>query len=441
MLVIWYNIPIKTGGVISVKLAKRCTIIPTTEQQITLGCLCYAARKLWNVANYERKQWAKDSGFPYPNWYDQKKRLKSHFWYKNLPSQSAQELLKVLSGSWKSFYKLKQTGGVENPKPPRYKQSNFNVSFLNNGFKITNNQIRLTIPASLKKYLKETYGIKNKYLFVDVPKHLQLKASQVKTIEIKPLINGKYELIFVVEIEDVALQTPDTNFMSIDIGVVNFLTCYLYDGSSFIFSGRQLLSINRYYDKTIAHYQSIASAQQIAQGKKYPQNTKRINQLYEKRAKQVHHLLHCMTRSLVDLAHSKGVTTIVIGDITGIRENANFGHKTNQKFHKLPYRKVINLIKYKAKLLGITVIDNIKEHYTSQTCCACKEMPSKENACKSNRKHRGLYVCKDCGTVINADVNGSVNISKKYLETLNELPVVVLNTPKVYRFKGSSFVA
>ena len=39
------------------------------------------------------------------------------------------------------------------------------------------------------------------------------------------------------------------------------------------------------------------------------------------------------------------------------------------------------------------------------------------------------------------DVNGAINIAKKYLETLNEQPVVVLGTPKMYRFDGCSFVA
>ena len=32
---------------------------------------------------------------------------------------------------------------------------------------------------------------------------------------------------------------------------------------------------------------------------------------------------------------------------------------------------------------------------------------------KSNRKYRGLYACKDCGTVLNADVNASRNIMQK----------------------------
>lgn len=99
------------------KLAKSCVINPASDVALVLGHLTYAARKLWNVANYERKTWTKESGVPYPNWFEQKKRLKEHFWYKNLPSQSAQDLLHTLNGSWESFFKLKKTGGIENPKP------------------------------------------------------------------------------------------------------------------------------------------------------------------------------------------------------------------------------------------------------------------------------------------------------------------------------------
>ncbi len=85
---------------------------------------------------------------------------------------------------------------------------------------------------------------------------------------------------------------------------------------------------------------------------------------------------------------------------------------------------------------------NIKEYYTSQTCCIRKDTPSKENAEKSNRKYRGLYVCRDCGSVINADINGAVNIAKKYLEFLCiEKPVVALGRPAMYRFNGLRFVA
>jgi len=49
----------------------------------------------------------------------------------------------------------------------------------------------------------------------------------------------------------------------------------------------------------------------------------------------------------------------------------------------------------------------VNESYTSQTCSKCGTVD------KTNRIHRGLYVCKECGVVINADVNGAINILKK----------------------------
>jgi len=143
---------------------------------------------------------------------------------------------------------------------------------------------------------------------------------------------------------------------------------------------------------------------------------------------------------VIDMAVEKGVKTIALGDLTGIREEKNFGAKTNQKFHRWPFRKVMELIQYKASMAGIAVVKT-DEKYTSQTCSACKPMPDLEYARKSDRIYRGLFVCKDCGTVLNADVNGAINIAKKYLEALNERPVVALGTPKMYRFDGCSFVA
>jgi len=257
-------------------------------------------------------------------------------------------------------------------------------------------------------------------------------------------VQGKYQLIVVIEIPDIGQHVPSVKFMSLDFGINNFLSGTVYDGNSFVLSGRQLLSINRYFDKTIGYYNSLSDAQQVAKGVKYPKQSKRVTALYEKRRKQVHHLLHTMSRAVIHKAIAQGVETIVMGDLTGIREAKNFGVKTNQRFHKWPFRKMAELIRYKAALVGIVVV-SVTEEYTSQTCSVCKDMPNKDNARKANRKHRGLYICKDCGTVMNADINGARNIAKKYLVTFCEQsqdrPVVDLGRPWMYRFNGSRFVA
>lgn len=68
------------------------------------------------------------------------------------------------------------------------------------------------------------------------------------------------------------------------------------------------------------------------------------------------------------------------------------------------------MIEYKAKEAGIDVM-LVDESYTSQTCCVCGKVD------KSNRKYRGLYVC-ECGSIVNADVNGAVNILKRVSPSL-----------------------
>lgn len=413
---------------------------PNKTNQIILNQLTYASRKLWNVANYEKRNWSKDSGKAFPDWYEQKKRLKSNFWYKNLPSQTAQELLKVLQQSWVSFFKLKESKGIENPKPPRYKHKNFNIRYLNNGFRVIDNKIRLSIPAKQRAYLKEKYGIEDRFMFISLPKHITI--TKVKLIECIPIENNKYKIVLIQEYDDVPVKEHSDKFMSIDIGIANALTCYDYNGDSHIISGRQWLSVERYFLKKIAYYRAISDNQQVAKGIKYPKSSKRVNALYRKKKKQFFHIIHCMTKKVVDIAVKQGVETIVIGDLKNIRQKANFGRKTNQKLHSLPFAKLVELVSYKANEKGISVAFE-SEAYTSQTCSKCKPFPSKTHAVKSNRKHRGLYICKDCHATINADVNGAINISKKYLKRLGTRStesVVVLDTPTMYAFNGQMFV-
>ena len=76
--------------------------------------MCYAAYKLWNVCNYERLHYKElDIPVDYPDWYYQKKVHKDNMWYKQLPSQTAQEVCKLLDKSWKSFYALQKSHGID----------------------------------------------------------------------------------------------------------------------------------------------------------------------------------------------------------------------------------------------------------------------------------------------------------------------------------------
>ncbi|MBZ4666320.1 transposase [Mahella sp.] len=414
-------------------------INPDKKQSIILSALTYASSKLWNIANYERVTWTKESGQPYPDWYEQKARLKENFWYKNLPSQTAQEVLKQLDEAWSSFYKLKKTGGIENPRPPKYKHSNFNIRYLNKDFVISEGIIRLAVPKQQKEYIKQKYDLDADFLYIQIPDEYKNIAGKVKVIEIIPIPkSNRYKVNIIIELPAVPYKQDNGIYMAIDPGINNLMTCYTTTGKSMIISGRQLLSINRYFDKQIAYYQSIAYAQQEAWGIKHKQSTRRIQQLYTKRKKQINHLLHTAAKQVIDFAEQEGVSRIIIGDVSHIRDNRDMGQKNNQKFHKWPFKKLEELLTYKAEDMSI-MIEKQEESYTSQ-CSPYAESVSKATAEKSNRKHRGLYVVE--GKVCNADCVGAYNILKKYLcrVGITYPAVVALDTPEMYRWNGHRFI-
>ncbi|MHA1917828.1 MAG: zinc ribbon domain-containing protein [Candidatus Ranarchaeia archaeon] len=77
----------------------------------------------------------------------------------------------------------------------------------------------------------------------------------------------------------------------------------------------------------------------------------------------------------------------------------------------------------------------VSEEFTSQTCSCCGVVN------KSNRKHRGLYICSKCGCVLNADLNASGTILRKGVPKSGHVwigdrsfmtKLVVLKIPKRY---------
>ena len=111
-------------------LSHKTSVKICPEYSNIIGHMCYAASKLWNVCNYERRHYKELGLEKYPDWYYQKKAYKGDLWYRQLPAQTAQETCKQLDKAWKSFYALKKTGGIKNPNPPRFKQDNIPVTYM-----------------------------------------------------------------------------------------------------------------------------------------------------------------------------------------------------------------------------------------------------------------------------------------------------------------------
>ena len=128
-----------------------------------------------------------------------------------------------------------------------------------------------------------------------------------------------------------------------------------------------------------------------------------------------------ISKRIIDYALNNDINTIIIGKNKNQKRSINLGKKNNQNFVGIPHAQMINLIKYKANLQGITVIMT-NESYTSQTSFLDHELPICQNGNVQRQKKglaptirrikRGLFKTNN-GTLINADVNGALQIIKK----------------------------
>ena len=116
---------------------------------------------------------------------------------------------------------------------------------------------------------------------------------------------------------------------------------------------------------------------------------------------------------------SQTIDLLIIGKNLGWKQNTNLTKKNNQNFIQIPFNRFTHILEYLCEEQGIKVVYQ-EESYTSKASFLDNDeipvygddvIPSFSGA----RIQRGLYQTND-GYVINADVNGSYNIMKKYLE-------------------------
>lgn len=214
------------------------------------------------------------------------------------------------------------------------------------------------------------------------------------------------EIGYKVEVPEIEYNN---RIASIDLGINNLATVTSNVFSPFIINGKPLKSINQYYNKHLADLKSF----QMLKGNK--KSTNRIKALTVKRNNKVTDYMHKATRLITNHLVSNNISLLVIGYNKGWKQDVNMSKKNNQKFVQISFLKFINLLAYKCRLAGITVVTN-EESYTSKCSFLDKEPIQKHSTYLGRRVKRGLFRTLN-KNYINADVNGSYNIMKKYLIT------------------------
>src|SRR5512147_661531 len=367
-----------------------CKVLVTDDSTaLLLGLLGYSATKLWNTAVWHTKEvWKTTGKIPSYAKIDVAIKQEHPLWYRRLHSQSAQAVLEELWRSYKSWFALRKKGDSK-AKPPGFRRKTDLSSVTFKQYAVKWNQRTKTVRLSIPK---DIYGKQFLYLKVRMPEGTCLAEDNIQLARLT-YQNGLWSVHIVHKIKLPELKGVGET-MAIDLGMKHLAATACTDGDTSLWPGGELAALERHFDKQ--------------KSKTTRSRSRKTCVLNQKRSRQRTHLLHSFTRSLVSDADARGVSTIIVGDLTDIRDGKNWGDSGSKQFHKWPFDKIIKMLTYKARLKGIRVVKE-SEEYTSQTCCICG------TKCKSNRVHRGLYICNQCGAVINADVNSAINILKRYL--------------------------
>jgi len=212
--------------------------------------------------------------------------------------------------------------------------------------------------------------------------------------------------------ESTVEPNPKEAIASIDLGLNNLvaLTSNQPGFVPLLINGRPLKSINQFYNKRKAHLQS-----QLKGSRK---TSSRIRCLTRCRHQKVENYLHHTSRSIINLLIERKLGTLVIGKNLQWKNEINLGKQTNQNFVTIPHARLIEMLEYKAVLVGIRVIVQ-EESYTSQSSFLNLDpipvygsIGALDVTFSGQRIKRGLYKTSE-GQLINADVNGSYNILRK----------------------------
>lgn len=261
--------------------------------------------------------------------------------------------------------------------------------------------------------------------YIHFPKKLNLQP--IKTINVKcqeDLVQVRIvpkSSCYNLEIVYKKIEMLNNNIgkASIDLGINNLATLTMESGKSIIYNGKNIKSINKYYNKLKAKKQSKLI---ICQGKF---SSKKLNNLTNKRNNKIKDQLHKISKDVVNELEINKIKYLAIGYNKEWKNGINLGKKTNQAFVSIPYIRFIDMITYKCKLRGINVVLN-EESYTSKCSSLDLEKIKKQEVYLGNRVKRGLFRSKN-GIFINADVNGSINIGRKVFtdEFLGDIGLVL----------------
>ena len=373
------------------RLVERHLYKPTHKDYKELDNLCFMSKNLYNATLYAIRQHFFTTG-KYLNYNAVNKTFTvlNQPDYRALPAKVSKHTQMLVDKNMKSFFQLKKKDSKA--KVPKYLD------------KAKGRQV--------VHYEKGALSFAKKEGYINLSKtNIYIKTRQVKEdVEfVRVVPKGNHIAIEVGYSKEIKQIKPNIRYASIDLGVNNLMVVASNVMNPLIVNGKPVKSVNQYYNKKLAKLQSDL---ELRHNKYQSEKTKKLT---FKRENKLNDYLHKATAYVVNQLVSNDISLLVIGYNKGWKQDITLGKKTNQKFTQIPFLKLVKMLKYKCELQGIQVVIQ-EESYTSKCSFLDNEPITKHKEYLGKRVKRGLFRSSK-GIQINADLNGSLNILKKYLLT------------------------
>lgn len=390
------------------QLTERIQIRKGTAEYAELDRMCFLSKNLYNAALYAVRQHFFQTGKykGYNALCHEFIAMKNPDYYA-MNTKVSQQTMKLVDKSFVSFFALVKK--KIKARIPKYLPKN--------GRQV----LTFTMQAVSKPLLKQGYiklsGIESKFKIRDDIQNIAC----VRVVP-KPTFNC-YDVEVVYNVPDSEMKPDNGRYAAIDLGISNLATGSFNCDKPFIVNGRPLKSINQYYNKRKSECKNLKS--------------NKSRSLNRKRDNKVRDYLHKASRMVVNQLASRAVNTLVIGKNDGWKQEAGMGRRNNQTFVSIPFEKFIGMMEYKCRMAGITVIQ-ANESHTSKCSFLDMEPIGHHDEYVGKRIRRGLFRSAS-GYMINADLNGSLNIMRKEVgerafplkNGTPHYPIEVCSTPMV----------
>lgn len=274
-----------------------------------------------------------------------------------------------------------------------------------------------------KKKSKQSYRVSNNYFYFDCNYIQVQKVGRVKYKSDFVFPNGneyrflnirisfenkKWFVSFGFECENQAYSKLTDDAMGIDLGIKE-LAVVAYGDKQFVFHNINKSKKMRNLDKRISHQQRVISRKYLCskmrtgryeETKNIVREREKLQKLYIRQKNIRKDYLHQVTHKLVVMLPC--CVTMEDLNIVGMMKNKHLSKAVGEQ----NFSEFIRQIKYKCEWNGIPFVQVDRFYPSSKTCSCCGSI--KRDLKLSDR----LYICSDCGLVIDRDYNAAINLMK-----------------------------